>query len=247
MSKASCLPESAAKDLALGIIGKIGTDGGTGYVLEFTGEAIRALSMEGRMTLCNMSIEAGARAGMVAPDETTFAYLKGRALRAAWRGLGQGARATGRQLPTDPGAHYDRIVEIDASSFAPVRDLGHESRHGGSGDRAKCPIRRSPVPTPIAAPPSARSNTWRSRRALRSRPSRSIAFSSDRAPTRASKICAPPPKSSRAITLTREYSAMVVPGLAEDQSSRLKKKDCDEIFSDAGFEWRESGCSMCLA
>ena len=113
----------SAKDLALGIIGKIGTDGGTGHVLEFTGEAIRALSMEGRMTLCNMSIEAGARAGMIAPDETTFAYLKGRRHApqgAAW----DKALAHWKTLHTDPGAHYDRIVEIDASSFAPYVTWG---------------------------------------------------------------------------------------------------------------------------
>ena len=108
-----------AKDLALGIIGKIGTDGGTGYVIEFTGEAIRALSMEGRMTLCNMSIEAGARAGMVAPDETTFDLLERPASCAAWRRLGQGAG------PLEDAAHRSgralrRIVEIDASSSRPT-------------------------------------------------------------------------------------------------------------------------------
>ena len=182
----------SAKDLALGIIGKIGTDGGTGHVLEFTGEAIRALSMEGRMTLCNMSIEAGARAGMVAPDETTFAYLKGRHHAPhgeAW----DKAVAHWKTLHTDPGAHYDRIVEIDASGFAPYVTWG-------TNPGMVVPITGEvPDPTfagpmPIAAPPSAHSNTWPCRRVRRSRPSRSIASSSDRVPTRALKICVQPPK-----------------------------------------------------
>src|SRR5271167_5005669 len=102
-----------AKDLALGIIGQIGTDGATGHVIEYAGEAVRGLSMEGRMTLCNMSIEAGARAAMVAPDETTFAYVKGK--RFAPRGADwEKALAHWRSLPSDPGAHYDTVIEIDA-------------------------------------------------------------------------------------------------------------------------------------
>jgi 3-isopropylmalate/(R)-2-methylmalate dehydratase large subunit len=111
------LPEGVtAKDLALGIIGQIGTDGGTGYAIEFGGTAVRALSMEGRMTLCNMSIEAGARAGMVAPDGTTFNYVRGR--RFAPKDF-DAAVTQWRQLASDAGAKYDRIVEIDASKFAP--------------------------------------------------------------------------------------------------------------------------------
>src|SRR3954454_16729420 len=100
-----------AKDLALGIIGKIGTDGGTGYAIEFGGEVVRALSMEGRMTLCNMSIEAGARAGMVAPDETTFEYVRGR--RFAPKHF-EAAVAEWKRLASDAGAQYDRVVKIDA-------------------------------------------------------------------------------------------------------------------------------------
>ncbi|HKC66422.1 MAG TPA: aconitase family protein, partial [Pyrinomonadaceae bacterium] len=107
-----------AKDLALAIIGQIGTDGATGHVIEYTGEAVRALSMEGRMTLCNMSIEAGARAGMIAPDETTFEYLKER--RFAPRGVDwDEAVRYWRTLRTDEGAEFDRVVEIDASMLAP--------------------------------------------------------------------------------------------------------------------------------
>src|SRR5712691_6907634 len=113
----------SAKDLALGIIGKIGTDGATGHVIEYAGEAVRALSVEGRMTLCNMSIEGGARAGLVAPDETTIAYMKGR--RFAPHGTDwEAAVARWRTLPSDPGAKYDTVVEIDASELAPFVTWG---------------------------------------------------------------------------------------------------------------------------
>src|SRR6266853_1531036 len=107
-----------AKDLALGIIGQIGTDGASGHVIEYAGEAVRALTIEGRMTLCNMSIEAGARAGMVAPDETTFAYLAGK--RSAPQGSEwEKALASWRTLPSDEGAAFDKVVEIDAAAIAP--------------------------------------------------------------------------------------------------------------------------------
>src|SRR5436189_885208 len=122
----------AAKDIILAIIGEIGTAGGTGHAIEYAGEAIRALSMEGRMTLCNMSIEAGARAGMIAPDETTFTYLKGRrfaphntAGKAAW----DEALAYWRTLTTKADAKYDRVVEIDASSLAPYVSWGTSPGH----------------------------------------------------------------------------------------------------------------------
>ena len=137
------LPDGVtAKDIALGIIGKIGTDGATGHVIEYAGEAIRALSMEGRMTLCNMSIEAGARAGMVAPDETTFAYLKGRRFApqgAAW----DEAVAHWSTCPPIPAR-----TSIASSRSMPracaVRHLGNKSRHGRSGDRPQFPIRPAP-------------------------------------------------------------------------------------------------------
>src|SRR2546421_1472814 len=112
-----------AKDLALGIIGQIGTDGATGHVIEYAGEAVRGLSMEGRMTLCNMSIEAGARAGMIAPDETTFAYVKGRRFAPTGKDW-EDTVASWQTLTTDPGAKYDRVVEIDASEIAPCVTWG---------------------------------------------------------------------------------------------------------------------------
>ncbi|HEY8671965.1 MAG TPA: 3-isopropylmalate dehydratase large subunit, partial [Terriglobales bacterium] len=113
----------SAKDLALGVIGKIGTDGASGHVIEYAGEAVRALSMEGRMTLCNMSIEAGARAAMVAPDETTFAYMKGKRFAPDEADWGA-AVAEWRDLASDPGAKYDTVIEIDASSLAPFVTWG---------------------------------------------------------------------------------------------------------------------------
>ncbi len=125
-----------AKDLALAIIGKIGTDGGTGHAIEYAGEAVRALSMEGRMTLCNLSIESGARAGMVAPDETTFAYLKGR--RAAPKGADwECAVAYWRTLVSDPGAKFDKEVSLDASQLTPLRHLGHQPGHGFTHHRTR--------------------------------------------------------------------------------------------------------------
>src|SRR5437667_6657543 len=116
-------PGVTAKDLVLGLIGRIGTAGATGHVIEYTGEAVRGLSMEGRMTLCNMSIEAGARAGMIAPDETTFAYVQER--RFAPKGEDwEDAVESWRTLATDSGANYDRVVEIDAASLAPFVTWG---------------------------------------------------------------------------------------------------------------------------
>jgi 3-isopropylmalate/(R)-2-methylmalate dehydratase large subunit len=148
------LPDGVtAKDLALGVIGRIGTDGATGYVIEYAGEVVRGLSMEGRMTLCNMSIEAGARAGMVAPDETTFAYVKGRRFAPqgdAW----DKAIAHWRTLASDPGARFDKVLEVDGTTLAPfvtwgtnpgmvVQVTGRVPELNGGSDRGN--FRRSSV------------------------------------------------------------------------------------------------------
>ena len=128
-----------AKDIILAIIGEIGTAGGTGHVIEYAGEAIRALSMEGRMTVCNMSIEGGARAGMIAPDEKTFAFIKGRPKApkgAAW----DMAMRYWETLQTDDGAHFDREVRLDAAQAAADRHLGHEPRGRRRRSPARCPI-----------------------------------------------------------------------------------------------------------
>ena len=127
-----------AKDIILAIIGQIGTDGATGCVIEYAGSAIRVLSMEGRMTICNMSIEAGARAGMIAPDETTFAYLKGRRFAPKGEAWDQAVEEW-RKLPSDPGAKFDRELVIDAAALGSLCELGDEPRHGCSryGSRAR--------------------------------------------------------------------------------------------------------------
>ena len=179
-----------AKDVILNIIGQIGIGGGIGHVIEYTGSAIRGLSMEGRMTVCNMSIEGGARAGMIAPDDTTFAYLEGRPHApkgAAW----EQALDAWRELQTDPGRNYDRTVEIDAARLAPHVTWGTNPGMvapvtGRVPDPASFALRRrSPLARAgacVHGPAAADADPGHSR---------SIASSSARAPTRASKTCAP--------------------------------------------------------
>ncbi len=186
-----------AKDIVLAIIGRIGTSGGMGHVIEYRGPAIRALSMEGRMTMCNMSIEAGARAGMIAPDDTTFAYLEGR-LHAPTGKMWERALDDWRGLGTDDGAEFDKSVTIDASAISAPRHLGHQSRPGGPHRRARTgPLElrgarraRSRRPGPGVHGPRRRGPlcaTWRW-----------TPSSSGRAPTRASRTSGPPRPSSTA-------------------------------------------------
>ncbi len=190
-------PGLTAKDLILGAIGQVGVDGGVGHVVEYAGDAIRALSMEERMTICNMSIEWGARAGMIAPDETTFAYLEGRPHAPQRRGLGARGRATGARSPTDPDATYDTHVVVDVAKPRAAGDLGDEPGDGRARHRVACPTRRRSTTRTTAPRPSARSRTWTSGPASRSRTSGSTACSSARARTRGSRTCAPPRRSSR--------------------------------------------------
>src|ERR1051326_2514074 len=238
------LPEGvSAKDLILGIIGQIGTDGATGYVIEYAGEAVRSLSMEGRMTLCNMSIEAGARAGMIAPDETTFAYLKGR------RFVPEGdswfeAESYWRSLPTDDGASFDRVVEIKAAALAPFVT-------GGTSPGMVLPITDS-IPDPLDAMTEAdRLATERALTYMALKPRTKI---SDIAVDRVFIGSCTTPRieawrgAARVISghhVSKSARAMVVPG-----SKAIKQvaeyEGLDQIFRTAGFEWRESGCSMCL-
>ena len=151
-------PGVTAKDIILAVIAKIGTGGGQGYVLEYRGSAIRALSMEGRMTICNMSIEAGARAGMVAPDETTYAYLKGR--EHAPKGEDwDAAVAYWDTLPTDDDAVFDAEVYLDANELEPFVTWGTNPGQGVLLSDSVPDPRASPTPT-TAPPPSARSSTW---------------------------------------------------------------------------------------
>jgi 3-isopropylmalate dehydratase large subunit len=232
-----------AKDLALGIIGKIGTDGATGYVIEYAGEAVRALSMEGRMTLCNMSIEAGARAGMVAPDETTFEYVKGR--RFAPQGEAWDAAVSyWLTLVSDDDAVFDKVVEIDASTLEPFVTWG-------TNPGMVVPI-SSVVPDPADATTLAdRQAAERALEYMALKPSTSIEdISIDRAfigsctNARIEDLRAAA-RVVKGYHINSSVSALVVPG-SYDVKQAAEREGLDRIFSDAGFEWREPGCSMCL-
>jgi 3-isopropylmalate/(R)-2-methylmalate dehydratase large subunit len=233
-----------AKDIILAIIGRIGTAGGTGYVIEYCGDTIRGLSMEGRMTVCNMSIEAGARAGLIAPDETTFDYLKGRPHApkgAAW----EQAVAFWRTLPSDAGAGYDASVAIKAAGIAP-----HVT--WGTSPQDVAPITGT-VPDP------ARIDDANRRAAVE----RSLKYMGLEPGTRLAEVridrvfigsCTngriEDLRAAAAVARGRKVAshvgAMVVPGsgLVKHQA---EEEGLDKVFVEAGFEWREPGCSMCLA
>jgi len=233
-----------AKDMVLAIIGTIGTAGGIGHVIEYAGDAIQRLSMEGRMTVCNMTIEAGARAGLIAPDETTFRYIEGRPMAptgTAW----EQAVAYWRTLPTDEGAAFDREVTLEAASIAPQVTWG-------TSPEDVVPITGA-VPDPADAVDDAKAQAMR----------RSLDY-----------MGLMPGTSMRDIAVDRVFigsctngriedlreaariaagrrvadgvGAMIVPGsgLVKEQA---EQEGLDRVFIEAGFEWREPGCSMCLA
>ncbi|WP_455244909.1 3-isopropylmalate dehydratase large subunit, partial [Petrachloros mirabilis] len=234
----------SAKDVILAIIGKIGTAGGTGYVIEYTGSAIRALSMEGRMTLCNMSIEGGARAGMVAPDDKTSAYIKGRPLAPAGDLFEQAIQAWDH-LKTDPDAKYDATVVLRAEDIAPQVSWGTSPGMVTGIDQK--------VPDPNAIPDEKTRHA--TERALEymglspNMPVTSIAIdrvfigSCTNSRIEDLRLAASLAKGKKVAKTVR---AMVVPGsgLVKQQA---EQEGLDKIFTDAGFEWREAGCSMCLA
>jgi len=239
------LPEGCtAKDLVLAIIGKIGTAGGTGYVIEYTGEAIQALTMEGRMTVCNMSIEAGARAGLIAPDEKTFDYLKGRAL-APKAGAWEQAIAYWQTLTSDEGAHYDKVVTLDVSDLVPYVTWG-------TSPQDVLPI-TAVVPNPKDVQDPNQQAAWT--RALdymgltpgmpltEVKVDRVFIGSCTNGRIEDLRAAAEIAKGRK---VSDSVSAMVVPGsgLVKEQA---EQEGLDEIFEAAGFEWREPGCSMCLA
>ncbi|HEV2117676.1 MAG TPA: 3-isopropylmalate dehydratase large subunit [Terriglobales bacterium] len=238
------LPQGVtAKDLTLGIIGRIGTDGATGHVIEYAGEAVRGLTMEGRMTLCNMSIEAGARAGLVAPDETTFAYLHGRRFApqgAAW----DEAVAFWKTLPTDPDAQFDRVMEIDAGSLAPAVTWG-------TSPGMVIPVTES-VPDPRHLPSEVdRSAAMRALEYMGLRagtPMQEVAinrvFIGSCTNARLEDLRAAA-RVARGHRVSSSVMAMVVPG-SQAVKQAAEKEKLDQVFRQAGFEWRESGCSMCL-
>jgi 3-isopropylmalate/(R)-2-methylmalate dehydratase large subunit len=236
-------PGVGAKDFALAVIGEIGTAGGTGYVIEYAGEAIRALSMEGRMTLCNLTIEAGARAGLVAPDEITFAYLNGRPA-APKGGAWEMAEAYWRTLVSDPDAVFDREVRIDAAKIAPLVTWGTSPEDVIGVDQ--------PVPAPETfATPDKRAAAERALEYMGLTAGQPITearidrvFIGSCTNSRIEDL-----RAAARIVEGRKVAphvrAMVVPGSglvkahAEDEGR-------DEIFRAAGFDWREPGCSMCL-
>jgi 3-isopropylmalate/(R)-2-methylmalate dehydratase large subunit len=231
-----------AKDLVLAVIARLGVGGGTGHVLEFLGPAVRALSMEARMTLCNMSIEAGARAGLVAPDETTFAWLKGRPrapVGAAW----EAAVAAWRALPSDPGARYDREVTLDASALEPMITWGTNPGQA-IGVTGRVP---EPSEEPDAA---ARAGLEGALRYMGLRPGQpllgqaiDVVFVGSCTNGRLEDM-----REAAAVLRGRKVKVrtLVVPG-----SQRVKKaaeaEGLDRVFREAGAEWREPGCSMCIA
>jgi 3-isopropylmalate/(R)-2-methylmalate dehydratase large subunit len=237
-------PGVTAKDIILAIIGKIGTAGGTGHVVEFAGSAIRGLSMEGRMTVCNMTIEAGARAGLVAPDETTFNYLKGRPHApkgAAW----EAAVAYWKTLPSDKGAVYDKDVTINAADIVPQVTWG-------TSPQDVLPI-TGKVPNPAdIADAAQRASVERSLEYMGLTPGtplqeikvdRVFIGSCTNARIEDLRAAAGIAKGRK---VAASVKAMVVPGsgLVKEQA---EQEGLDKIFLAAGFEWREPGCSMCLA
>ncbi len=232
-----------AKDVVLAIIGKIGTAGGTGHVIEYAGEAIRALDMAGRMTVCNMSIEAGARAGLIAPDETTFAYVKGRPYSPQGEAFDR-AVAYWRTLPTDPGAHYDTVVQLDAAEIAPMVSWG-------TNPEAVLPIGAS-VPDPEQVEDEgARAQMLRMLDYMALQPGQKLTdvavdmvFIGSCTNGRIEDI-----RAAAQVATGRHVAAgvraMVVPG-SGIVKLQAEQEGLDRILQDAGFEWREAGCSMCL-
>jgi 3-isopropylmalate/(R)-2-methylmalate dehydratase large subunit len=230
-------PGVTAKDLILAIIGKVGVSGGTGHVFEYRGEAIRAMSMEQRMTVCNMSIEAGARAGMIAPDDTTFAYLEGRQRvpkGAAWAE----AVARWKQLPTDAGAAFDRSVAIDASALEPMITYGTNPGmvvpvSGSIPDRRGDPVFDAAMRYMGLEPGEP----------IRNAPV-NVVFVGSCTNGRLSDLRAAAAV-LRGHKVAQGVHMLVVPG-SQDVKRAAEAEGLHEVFRAAGAEWRESGCSMCL-
>jgi 3-isopropylmalate/(R)-2-methylmalate dehydratase large subunit len=234
---------TTAKDLILGIIRQNGVGGGTGHIVEYTGDAIRGLSMEGRMTVCNMTIEGGARAGLIAPDDTTVTYVEGRPYAPrgpAWHAAVDAWRA----LPTDPGARYDTTVRVDAATIAPFVTWGTN------------PSQAEPVTGRVPDPesqtdPQARAAVTRALEYMALRPGTPIqdiavdrVFIGSCTNARLEDLRA----ASQVVDGRRvnpKVRAMVVPG-SQQVKAAAEREGLDRIFAAAGFEWREAGCSMCL-
>ena len=233
-----------AKDVILALLAKIGVGGGTGHVFEYTGSAIRALSMEERMTICNMSIEGGARAGMVAPDDTTFEYIAGREFAPKGTSWDEHVKRW-RSLPTDAGAHYDTRVTIDASALAPMITYGTNPGAGISVTE--------PVPDPArVADAGERSALEKSLRYMDLNPGEKlvgkridVVFIGSCTNSRITDL-----RQAASVMTGRKVAphvrALVVPG-SQSIKRQAEAEGLDRIFKQAGAEWRESGCSMCIA
>ena len=232
-----------AKDLILGIIGQIGVGGGIGHVIEYTGEAVRSLSMEGRMTICNMSIEGGARAGLIAPDQTTFEYMRGRP-QVPQGDAFETAVEQWRSLATDPDATYDTLVEIDASALSPFVTWG-------TNPGMVVPITgRVPDPASLASP-TERAAAERALEYMGLQPNTPMqdiyvdnVFIGSCTNSRIEDL-----RAAAAVVKGRKthpkVQAMVVPG-STAVKIQAESEGLDRIFKDAGLDWREAGCSMCL-
>jgi 3-isopropylmalate/(R)-2-methylmalate dehydratase large subunit len=234
----------SAKDIILALIARIGIGGGTGSVFEYTGSAIRALGMEERMTVCNMSIEAGARAGLIAPDDTTYQYICGRHYApkgAAW----DAAVARWRTLPTDDGAAYDKSIQLDATALQPMITFGTNPGMG-------IPITAA-VPNPSdITDPLERDSLAKALRYMDLAPGKSllghpvnVVFIGSCTNSRISDL-----RSAAGILKGRKVHpgvrVLVVPG-SQQVKAQAQAEGLDQIFRDAGADWREAGCSMCIA
>jgi 3-isopropylmalate/(R)-2-methylmalate dehydratase large subunit len=237
-------PGVTAKDIILAIIAQNGVGGGTGYVFEYTGSAIRALAMEQRMTICNMSIEGGARAGMVAPDDHTFEYMAGRPLApqgAAW----EEAVAQWRTLPSDEGATYDKVITLDANQLTPMITYGTNPGMG-------IPI-TAPVPTPEEmTEPGSRVALDKALKYMDLQPGESllgkpvdVVFLGSCTNSRISDL-RQAAELLKGRTVAPGVRMMVVPG-SQQVKQQAEREGLHEIFRAAGAEWREAGCSMCIA
>jgi len=237
-------PGVTAKDMILALITRIGVDGGTGHVLEYRGPAIRGLGMESRMTICNMSIEGGARAGLVAPDDVTFEYLAGREFApqgAAWDRALEGWR----QLASDPGARYDRSVTIDASGLAPMISFGTNP--------SMCAPIDAHVPDPARiGDPAERAQMEAALRYMGLHPGEpllgrrvDVVFIGSCTNSRISDL-----RAAASIFRNRKVSpgteVLIVPG-SERVRAQAESEGLDKVFREAGAQWREPGCSMCIA
>jgi 3-isopropylmalate/(R)-2-methylmalate dehydratase large subunit len=233
-----------AKDLILYLIGQITTDGGTGYVIEYTGDAVRALNMEERMTVCNMSIEAGARAGMIAPDQTTFDYLRGREFAPKGSDF-EAAVARWKQLPTDAGAKYDKSRVFKAADIVPQVTWGTN------------PGQVAPVTAKVPSPRDLGDETEQ-KTAARALEYMGLTAGTPLTDVTLSRVFIGSCTNARigdlraAAAVAKGHkvastvSAMVVPGSGQVKK-QAEEEGLDRIFKEAGFDWREAGCSMCLA